>query len=499
MKMKQFLGYLLVSLVVSSLTILGYHHWINPGQIGTSGTSTEVYSDTFDHITPNASYAAFQSGAIDGATTDFTKAAERSMPAVVHIKSIKKANYSYNRDPFFDFFGFRPQRQGNQELVSTGSGVIISPDGYIVTNNHVIADGDRLEVTLYDNRSYMATVIGTDPSTDLGLIKIEEAGLPATGFANSDNVRVGEWVVAVGNPFNLSSTVTAGIVSAIGRDLEIIKDRAAIESFIQTDAAVNPGNSGGALVNLEGNLVGINTAISSPTGAYAGYAFAVPVNIVRKVVGDLKQFGTVQRGFLGIREVYNLNGTLAKELNLDISEGVVIEKLSQGGAAEMAGVRRGDVIVKADGISIKSDNKLSELLARKRPGDQIELSVLRKGKPMTFTASLTNQQGTTDILAKGRSEFLKELGADFGELNDRELAALARYDILGGVKVTKLYAGKLRQSTSIREGFVILKVDGQPITDSEELTDRLENTRGNIRLEGYYPGSTRLFAFDLEL
>ncbi len=499
--MKKILPYILVSLLVSCLT-LGVYHFSGLGEKETQVLApVSKKQDSFPVLTSNEYVQpAFRSGLADNLPISFSEAAERSCPAVVHIKSYKKASYRQSSDPFFDLFGIKPQHGGGQEMLSTGSGVIISPDGYIVTNNHVIAEGDRLEVTLHDNRSFMATVLGTDPSTDLGLLKVEGEKLPFIEFSNSDNARIGQWVLAVGNPFNLSSTVTAGIVSAIGRDLEIIKDRAAIESFIQTDAAVNPGNSGGALVNLEGKLVGINTAIASPTGAYAGYAFAVPANVVRKVVADLKEYGSVQRGFMGIYSVYNLNGNLAKELGVNVTEGVVVKSLSKDGAAKDAGLEEGDIILEADDIVIKSDAKLKEILARKRPGDHIKIDVLRNGKPKSFDVSLTNQEGTTEILGKGRSELLKELGADFGELSQSELRELARYNIRGGAKVSKLYAGKLRQHTDIKVGFVILKVNGAAVQNEKDLNDILENHRGQqIKIEGYYPGYTRLYAYSIDL
>lgn len=498
--MNKIISYVLVSLVVSSFT-LGIYHFSGMGkQEEPTLTAKENQVDSFPVLAHNTFAQTAHNGVMaDRLPVSFSEAAERAAPAVVHIKSYKKATYSQYRDPFFDLFGVRPRSSG-QERLSTGSGVIISPDGYIVTNNHVIAEGDRLEVTLHDNRSFMATVIGTDPSTDLGLIKVEGESLPFIEFSNSDDARIGQWVLAVGNPFNLSSTVTAGIVSAIGRDLEIIKDRAAIESFIQTDAAVNPGNSGGALVNLDGNLVGINTAIASPTGTYAGYAFAVPANIVRKIVADLKEYGSVQRGFMGIYSVYNLNGNLAKELGVNVTEGVVIKTLASDGAAKDAGIREGDIILRADDIAIRSDAKLKEVLARKRPGDQVSIDILRDGKPQSFLVLLTNQEGTSEILGTGRSELLKELGADFDDLNDREKKELDRYNIKGGAKVAKLYPGKIRQDTEIKVGFVILKVNGDPIKDKEELNRTLEKEKGKkIQIEGYYPGYTRLYSYSVQL
>jgi serine protease Do len=435
----------------------------------------------------------------ENAPPDFTFTADASMPAVVHIKSIYQNTYN-NIDPFFDFFGLRPQRRGSREMVSTGSGVIISPDGYIVTNNHVIASGDRLEITLADNRSFEAIVIGTDPSTDLAVIKIEANNLPYLRLSDSDKVRVGEWVLAVGNPFNLASTATAGIVSAIGRDLEIIKDRAAIESFIQTDAAVNPGNSGGALVNLDGELVGVNTAIASPTGAYAGYAFAVPANIVKKVVSDLRQYGEVQRGFTGIYDVVNVDGKSAEKLGLKgISEGVYVAELAMDGAARNAGLRKGDVIVEADGIKIRDDARFKEVMARKRPGDKLSLGFLRDGKRKNTIIALTNESGTTEILGGKRSEFLTSLGATFSPISPRVENELKYYDIGGGVLVSKLVAGSMRQQTEIQEGFVIFEVDGKNIGDPDELIKKLERSKGkSVELKGYYPGRNRSYSYTLK-
>ena len=310
-----------------------------------------------------------------------------------------------------------PQKYNNNQHVSSGSGVIISPDGYIVTNNHVIKDADELNVTLFDNRTYKATVIGTDPSTDLGLIKIDGKKLPTLILANSDDARVGQWVLAVGNPFSLASTATAGIVSAIGRDLEIIEDRMAIESFIQTDAAVNPGNSGGALVDLEGLLLGVNTAIASPTGAYAGYAFAVPANIVKKVVSDLKKYGAVQRAFLGVGKVKSMDGDLAKSLGVNFSEGILIEDVPELGGAYKAGIQAGDIIVSIDGIKIRSEARMLELVGRNKPGDVIDVKVFSKGKYLTHKVTLTNEYGETEIIAPERNETLNELGIEIRDLD----------------------------------------------------------------------------------
>ncbi len=314
---------------------------------------------------------------LSNAPTDFTRAAEKGMPGVVHITASKTQTQARRGgNDILDFFGYMmpdiPQE-------GTGSGVIISRDGYIVTNNHVIDFADKVEVTLFDKRKFTAKVIGTDPTTDIAVIKIEDNNLPTLKVANSDKVKVGEWVLAVGNPFNLTSTVTAGIVSAKGRDINILRDRSAIESFIQTDAAVNPGNSGGALINLEGELIGINTAIQSRTGSFAGYSFAVPSNIAKKVVDDIIQYGSAQRGFLGIN-IISMSNDLADELNLNFIEGVYVEEVAETGAAIKAGILPGDIVTAVNDQEVKSAPELQELIGRFRPGDTVTLELLRRDK-----------------------------------------------------------------------------------------------------------------------
>ncbi len=442
---------------------------------------------------------------------DFTLAAEHSLPAVVHIRSSIRVDNSASAqpfdyrmlpDPFRDFFGNpqerspqreRPMRQGS------GSGVVISSDGYIVTNNHVIDDATEIEVVLNDKRSYEAKVIGVDPSTDIALIKIKESDLPYLQFANSDEVRVGEWAVAVGNPFNLSSTVTAGIVSAKSRNINIMRDRdrAPIESFIQTDAAVNPGNSGGALVNLNGDLIGINTAIASPTGAYSGYAFAVPSNIVHKVVTDLKEYGVVQRGFIGalIRDV---NHALAEEYDLNVSNGVYVDSLTAGSAAAEAGIEAGDIIVKVDDVETLGSSTLLEMIGRHRPGDQVPITVVRDGREREVVVTLKNRAGNTDVVTLEKDPAaVSMLGASFADLTDEEREAL---DVRGGAKVVELRHGKLQYETNIREGFVITKVNREPVKSVDHLNEILENEEGGIMIEGKYPGDdeTHYYAFGLQ-
>jgi serine protease Do len=419
---------------------------------------------------------------------DFTAAAELSTPAVVHVKSnvMVQTRNMFNMDPFGGFFddgwGFgRPQQHNAQ---STGSGVITTSDGYIVTNNHVVNDAQSVEVVLEDGRTYNAQVVGSDPSTDLALLKIDEKNLPILTFGNSDNLRVGEWVLAVGNPFNLTSTVTAGIVSAKARNINILKDRMAIESFIQTDAAVNPGNSGGALVNAHGELVGINTAIASNTGSYSGYSFAVPVEIVKKVIDDLMNHGVVQRAFLGA-DMVELNGDVAKKLGIQQTHGVYIDGVMEGGSAEHAGLRKGDIITGIDGKELRNSAELTEYVGRHRPGDRVKLTIVREGDVDEVPVELRNAKGTTDIVERNDSEALEALGAELEELSTTELNKLG---LKGGVKITKLKEGKLQQYTGIRPGFIITTIDNQVVTSIDHLQKILNNKRGGVMLEGLYPG-----------
>ncbi len=430
-----------------------------------------------------------------GVLTDFKEAAAKAMPAVVHIKSVRTVTSTFY-DPFYDLFGRAPRQFNNRQQVSSGSGVIIGADGYIVTNNHVIKDADELTITLYDDRTFSAKVVGTDPSTDIALLQIDARDLPTLSLANSDEVVVGEWVLAVGNPFSLSSTATAGIISAIGRNLEIIKDQMAIESFIQTDAAVNPGNSGGALVDLQGNLIGVNTAIASPTGTYAGYAFAVPANLVKKIVSDLKTYGTVQRAFLGIVSGQNLTPALAQELKISVTEGVFVQELSDLGGAYQAGLRSGDVIVEIEGFSIKNDSRLLEIVARSRPGDVIQVKIFREGKFKTIPLTLTNQLGNTELILPLRSELLTQLGLEMRDLTEAERTRLG---VKQGVLVSRLYAGTIRQTTDMKENFVILRLNGRDVQEAEEVSRILEGAKGEVTLAGFYPRINRLYEYKLKL
>ena len=427
---------------------------------------------------------------------DFSYAAEKVTPAVVHIKSTVKSSRSGRaqslppqlREFFGDQFGGLDESPKFGQ--ASGSGVIISDNGYIVTNNHVIEGSSELEVVLYDKRSYKAKVIGADPSTDIALIQIDAKGLPKLPLANSDDLKVGQWVLAVGNPFNLSSTVTAGIVSAKGRN-QIIQKEGSVESFIQTDAAVNPGNSGGALVNLNGELVGINTAIFSETGTFAGYSFAVPTNIVSRVVEDLVEFGKVQRAVLGIH-IADMNSKLAEETGIDVNKGVYIQDVLESGAAKDAGLQKGDVILKIDDKDVNSVAQLQVAVSSHKPGDKVQLLVNRKGKEKTMGITLKNATGKTELVKANNSEALRELGADMSNVSPEEAKKL---NIAGGVKINELYSGKLRSQTEIKENFIITKVNRTPVRTVEELVKALKDTDGGVMLEGIYPGSSEKYYY----
>lgn len=481
----------------------------------TNGNTSSAALTNYDATTNHNSTSVVDS---KFGPADFTFAAEKTTPAVVHIKSTQNArtvrgnggNSGRNIDPFRDFFGdgfedffFGPNGGGRggqpQPRVGTGSGVIITGDGYIVTNNHVIEGADEIEVTLHDNQKYTAELVGTDPSTDIALLKVEGNNLPILELANSDDAKIGEWVLAVGNPFNLSSTVTAGIVSAKGRSINILREKSKtpIESFIQTDAAVNPGNSGGALVNAEGKLLGINTAIATPTGTYAGYSFAVPVNIVQKVVDDLREHGVVQRGFLGII-IRDLDGTLAKELGLNLTQGVYVDSLAADGSAISAGIQKGDVVVKIDGGIINSVPELQEMVGRHRPGDVVNITVSRNGREKTIPVTLKNREGNTKVVNKKSAAVLSKLGVELEELDSKDLTKLG---ISSGIRVRDLDKGILRDLTDIRENFVITEVNQQPVGSIKQFEKMIENAREGelITIGGVYGGGKSTYYYTFQM
>lgn len=428
---------------------------------------------------------------------NFVAAAKVTTPGVVHISSTFDQTSSRQSSPFDDYFReFFDQRGQAQPQMGTGSGVIISEDGYIVTNNHVIENASEIEVQLNNNSTYKAEVIGTHPNTDLALIKIEADDLPVVKIGNSDDVQIGEWVLAVGNPFDFRSTVTAGIVSAKGRNIDILARRRTtplnytIESFIQTDAAVNPGNSGGALVNLRGELVGVNTAIATPTGTYAGYSFAVPANLVRKVVDDLKEFGVVQRGVLGV-SIGDVDADVAEDENLDVLEGVLIRDFAiDGSGAKEAGMKVGDVIIAVDGKDVKKTSELQEKIGLRSPGDQVDITFIRDGRERTVAVTLTNRSGNMKVVTKESLSSTSIAGATFEDLSKDELE---EFELEGGAKIVDLNDGRWKDA-GIKEGFVVTKLDKRPVRNVEELSAYLRRAEGSALIEGYYqPGDKVIY------
>ncbi len=452
-------------------------------------------NDAISSINGNipASYASLSGNKLP----DFTPAAEQTIHAVVHVMTKFTTIQTYF-DPLQGMFGGNGMQTVPQEQQASGSGVIVSKDGYIVTNFHVIDRAEEIQVTLNDKRAYTAKVVGTDPNTDIAVLKIEEEGLPFITWGNSDNVRIGEWVLAVGNPFNLTSTVTAGIVSAKARNINIIGGsgigNGAVEAFLQTDAAVNPGNSGGALVNTDGLLVGINTAIASQNGSFTGYSFAVPSNLVRKIVTDLIEFGMVQRGYLGVN-IQDVDANLAKNLNLKKVAGVYVIGVMKNGSAEDAKLKTGDVITAIDKVPVASVAELQEQINRHRPGDKVNVTYIRKGEEEMVDATLKNRNNTTGIIKKEETlAAVQSLGATFEMLDSDELKRLG---LSTGLKVSKLADGKLRK-TGLKEGFIITTVDKAPVGSPQELKDILENKKGGILIEGVYPnGTTAYYALGL--
>ena len=445
--MKKFGSLLLVSLLSGAVTLGAYKFFLEPNNAGKLTLATPNYAKNVN---------------LGAENIDFTVAAENTIHAVVHVK-----NKTVSKIPVMDFFyGYRGDREQTQ--IGTGSGVIITEDGYIVTNNHVIKDATELEVTLNNNKSYIAKLVGTDSKMDIALLKIDaDEKLPYAVFGDSDGIKVGEWVLAVGNPYNLNSTVTAGIVSAKARNLA----NDGIQSFIQTDAAVNPGNSGGALVNTRGELIGINTMISSPTGSYAGYSFAVPSNLTRKIIEDLMQFGNVQRGVLGI-EGGELNSNFAKELGVNQTQGFYINKVTKNSGAEKAGLSKGDIIVQLDDKKINSFSELSARVNTKRPNDIVQVSILRDGKQKTIPVKLTKKE---------------MLNYEFNgiEFEDIDASDKKQFRIKEGIKIKSISNPEYAEYAEILEGAVILSIDGQTAKDMETVSSYLakkENQKARYQI-----------------
>jgi len=477
--------------VISGATTVGTLQYFNHD----SANGDQSY---FTKSAPNVSFAGMNTAAVGD---DFVKAAKTTVPAVVTIKNYQSRSTSRaSEQDLFDFFfgdplGGRGQQRQKQQMPDNmpsgmGSGVIISPDGYIISNNHVVAGANKLEVVLSNKKSYIATLVGTDPNTDISLLKIEEKGLPYLNFANSDNIEVGQWVLAVGNPLGLNSTVTAGIVSAKGRGIGILgsQGKAAnpIESFIQTDAAINPGNSGGALVNTIGELIGINSAIQSTTGYYQGYGFAVPSNLARKIVEDIKKFGIVQRGFLGVTSLDLSNDMQVagynkqNKTNIKAGSGVYVTGFGDNSGAEDAGIRTGDVITKIDNTAVTDFADLSIAIGSKRPGDKVMVTYLRNGKEATATVTLRDQKGGTSARTKADLSVTEKIGAEFKPLDER---FKTDYGLNSGVIATNVTEGSEIAKIGIVDNYIVIEINGKPVNSQKDVEKILDKYSGNVSVK----------------
>lgn len=469
---------IIVALIVTSictalLTVVSYHHLIQPEQrIFEQERSRAVlaaerdinFSHRFDQLYRSTT------------PTDFVSAASDSREAVVFIRSLTEiqSGSTINRDL----------------SSSTGSGVIISRDGFIVTNHHVIEGADMVEVTLNNKKEYRAKVIGSDTETDLAVLKIESDNLPYLLFGNSDSLLIGEWVLAVGNPFRLQSTVTAGIVSAKARNIDVFENRSSIESFIQTDAAVNPGNSGGALINTKGELVGINTAILTVSGRYEGFSFAVPSNLTRKVVTDIMEFGAVQRGWMGV-EIAGVTDNIAKEHGLKSVSGVLVSIVNRGSAAEDAGIMSGDVLLQVDLVKTNTIAEFMDQIGRHRPGDKIRITYIRSGKQESTEVTLKNQLNSTDFVAVRKDKALLDLGFELRDLSTAEVTN----NKADGIMVVSVYQNSIVGKANIEPGYIITKINDNRVKDVQNLIELINNTNGDISLEGYYENYPGIFPY----
>ena len=508
MKLKQIVFTVAISAFTTLAVIWGYGRFVKH-ELTYGGQEAGI-------VPSNYKYAGFADGNTPpGCALDFTAPAAAATPAVVHIKTktnAKQVNNNLPRknqnNPFSDFFDndmFSQLFGGRQNIIpeqrASGSGVIISDDGYIVTNNHVVDNADEITVTLSNKKIYKAKVIGTDASYDLAVIKIEAAGLPFLLYGNSDEAKIGQWVLAIGYPLNLETTVTAGIISAKSRTLGLNKDKTGepgtgVESFIQTDAAVNMGNSGGALIRTDGKLIGVNSAIASPTGYYSGYSYAIPVNIVKKVVDDLIKFGTVQRGYLGVKflNASDLNEDEKKRLGIPTNaEGIYASEVPTDGGAYAAGIRKGDVLKKIDGQELNSGAEMQEMISRHKPGDKIAVTYTRNGNETTTSVVLKNKSGNFDLVKSETA--LDGLGADFGNLDPKKAK---EYGIPGGVVVKKINSGALNDQTRMKDGFVIIKVNDNDVKNVEELKKAI-GTNKNITISGFYPGYDGVYEYPIAL
>lgn len=496
MKFKQIAAIVLLSATTTFASMWGYQRLAKQ--------ETYVYqNDNNDSGKIPANYADFK-GLENAAIPDFVPASNAAIPATVHIKTKATRTASNNlprRSPFGDLFDmdlddFFGDRLRSVPQMASGSGAIISEDGYIVTNNHVVEGADEINVTLNNKKSFKAKLIAADPSSDLAVIKIEAKGLPFLIYGNSDDVKVGQWVLAVGYPLTLETTVTAGIVSAKGRTLDINsrQSRTPVESFIQTDAAVNPGNSGGPLINSDGKLIGINSAIASPTGAYAGYSFTIPVNIVKKIVADLMKHGTVQRAYLGIeypRE--NLSDEVKEQNGIKDGEGVFVLNARSEGAAAAAGIKKGDIITKVNGVPVVNAADMVGQIATFRPGDKINVTYRRDGKESTVAVMLRNETGSTDIV---RTSVLDKLGAELQTLSKEGAKELG---VNGGVIIKSIGGKGALSRVRVQEGYVIVKADGKEVKTVDDFRKILESASGPVKVEGMYPGYEGIYPIVINL
>jgi len=473
---KKILGTLMVALVGGLIAIFAYTLFIQKPADPAIVEKSDSQLVRFANLPQDFEAAEF----------DFTFAAENTVHAVVHVMTVTERSSAY-RNPLYEFFYGDRYNRNPQPMLGYGSGVIISEDGYIVTNNHVIEGSDEIEVTLNDKRVFEAEIVGRDPSTDIALIRIKEKDLPYLRFGDSDKLKLGQWVLAVGNPFNLTSTVTAGIISAKGRNLGLLPDEFRIESFIQTDAALNRGNSGGALVTLNGEFIGLTTAIISPTGGYAGNSFAIPVNIVKKIVEDLKEFGEVQRAILGVT-ITDVDASLAEEKKLDRIEGVYINGVRENGAAKDAGIKEGDVVLRVNDVNVNSVAELQEQISKFRPNDKVDVLIKRDNKRKPFEVVLRNTEGSTEIV---RPDDLI-MGAKFDELSDGDRE---EYNISNGVKITDVGEGYLSE-LGLRSGTIVLRINGNSVQRVSEVKDILGGGRTLYSIEGIQPNGT-FFSYEI--
>lgn len=471
--MRKYLWLSLVCVGSSLLSVFLYSQFFQSHRVVWSEQGGESrYTGLVEKLFNTRSNTSFHSAA----PTNFIESAEIATPAVVNIRALLETGGG--------------MFSGGSMTGSSGSGVILSPDGYVVTNHHVVERSTDIKVTLADKREYKARLVGSDASTDIALLKIDEADLPFVVFGNSDSVRVGEWVLAVGNPFNLESTVTAGIVSAKGRNINILGGGSSIESFIQTDAAVNPGNSGGALVNTAGELIGVNTAIITESGSYEGYSFAVPSNLVQKIIRDLREFGVVQRAFLGVG-IQDLDAETARELELPNAEGALINRIANGGAAADASLEIGDVLISVNGSKVRSTSELQEYVGRYRPGEAVSLEYWRNGKKYRNRVMLKDSNNSTGVARARGDELENELGFALRDLTKEEKRKLR----VQGSIVTSVRRGSVVYDTNMQPGFIISSVNGNRITTAAEAIEAIQNAYNTLSLDGYYEGEPDLYSY----